>query len=97
MSTKLEVKSVSELLDFSTDVIKKYRIMFDKILGSTPEEIIETQEALEGLTPAEIRKAVKLYRSGTPEEKRVTHESLEGLTPAEIMYAARLYRTGKPA
>ncbi|MBA7689607.1 hypothetical protein ES703_98115 [subsurface metagenome] len=97
MSTRLEDKSIPELLDISSDVIRNYRIMFDKILGSTPEEAIETQEALEGLTPAYIREAVKRFKSGTPAEISVTHESLEGLTPDEIMNAVRLNRYFKPA
>lgn len=62
MSTGLEDKSVANLLDISTDAMKEYRILLEKILGSTTEEIRETQEALEGFTPAEIREAVKLYR-----------------------------------
>ena len=52
------------LLDISTDRMKEYRILLEKILGSTTEESRETQEALEGFTPAEIREAVKLYRRG---------------------------------
>jgi len=62
MSTGLENKSVANLLDISTDLIREYRILLEKILGSTPEEVQETYEALEGFTPAEIREAVKLYR-----------------------------------
>lgn len=55
-------KSAKELLDIAVEIIREDRILFAKILGSTPEEIRETQEALEGLTPAEIREAVKHYR-----------------------------------
>lgn len=66
MSAGLENKSVPELLDTAIDVIKKYRTLFDKILGSTPEEIQETHEVLEGFNSAEIREALKLYRRGHP-------------------------------
>lgn len=66
MSTEVQDKSISKVLVNSTDIIRKYRVLFDKILGSTPEEIQETQEALEGFTPADIREAMKLYRRGHP-------------------------------
>ncbi len=66
MSTELKDKSISEVLVTSTDIIRKYRTLFDKILGSTPEEMRETQETLEGLTPAEIREAVRNYRARHP-------------------------------
>ncbi len=59
-------KSIPELLETATDVIKKYRVMFDKILGSTTEEVRETKEALEGVTPAEIRAALNLYKKRPP-------------------------------
>ena len=62
MSTESKTQSISEVLATSTDIIRKYSTMFGKILGKTPEEIEETKEALEGLTPAEIREALKLYR-----------------------------------
>lgn len=97
MINRLEDKSIPELFDSAMDVISKYNIMFDKILGSTPEEVKETQEALEGLTPAEIRDAVKRFRSGTLDKIRETEVSLEGFTTDEITYAVRLYRYNKPA
>ena len=62
MSAELEDKSISNILEMSTDLIKEYRLQIEKILGSTPEEIKETQDALEGFTPADIREAVNLYK-----------------------------------
>jgi len=67
MSNELQDQSISEVLVTSADIMRKYRIMFGKILGETPEEFQETQEALEGLTPADIREAVKLYKRRHPQ------------------------------
>jgi len=64
MSTEVKNNSISDVLVSSTEIMRKYRILFDKILGSTTEEARETQDALEGFTPAEIREALKLYKKG---------------------------------
>lgn len=97
MNNRLEDKSDAELLEITADLVKNYRILTHKFLGSTPEEMRETEEVLEGLTPAEIREAVKHYRIRTSDKIRETPESLEGLTPAEVMNAVRLNRYFKPA
>jgi len=102
MSAELKDKSISEILVTSTDIIRKYRIMFNKILGSTPEESRETQEALEGFTPAEIREALKLYRrhdrilGSTPDEDLDTRIITSGFTQMEVKEALRLYRIRHP-
>jgi len=88
---RIKKKSVKELLDISLEIIRDYRILFDKILGKTPEEIQETKEALEGFTPADIREAIKLYRSITPDEDIDRRIILGGFTPIEIREAVNLY------
>jgi Mn-dependent DtxR family transcriptional regulator len=62
MSARVENESINNVLETAVDIIRKYRTLFNKILGLTPEEVKETHEALEGFTPAEIREALKLYR-----------------------------------
>jgi len=66
MSTELKDKSVPELLDTATELVTAYRLLLEKILGSTSEEFKETQEVLEGFTPADIREAVKIYKRRHP-------------------------------
>lgn len=103
MSAELKDKSISEILVTSTDIIRKYRIMFDKILGSTPEEIRDTQEALKGFTSAEIREAMRTYRKGhdrilgsTPDEDLDMRLITSGFNQMEVKEALRLYRIRHP-
>lgn len=62
MTTKLENEPINKIVETAADIIRRYRTLFQKILGSTPEEVKETHKALEGFTPKEIREALKLYR-----------------------------------
>jgi len=62
MSTGLENSSNNRSFETAIEIMRKYRTLVKEIFGSTPEEVQETHEAMEGLTPAEIREAVKLYR-----------------------------------
>jgi len=103
MSTESKDKSISEILDISRDTIRRYRIMFDKILGSTPEEIRDTQEALKGFTSAEIREALKLYSrrhdkslGSTPDENLDMRIITSGFTIMEVKEALRHYRIKHP-
>jgi len=66
MRDELEKKSVSELLDVSIELIRKYRILFNTILGSTPDENKEMHEILEGYTHREIRDALEWYKASHP-------------------------------
>jgi len=77
--------------------------MFDKILGSTPEEIRDTQEALKGFTSAEIREALKLYSrrhdkslGSTPDENLDMRIITSGFTIMEVKEALRHYRIKHP-
>lgn len=103
MSAELEKKSVPELLTASTEIIKKYNILFKDILGSTPEESKEMRKILEGFTSSEIRDALLLYRGKKPpasapndmytlEVKRL----LKDLEPWEAVKALRQYRSQNP-
>ena len=81
MSDELKKKSAKELLDISVEIIKEYRILFDKILGKTPDEIQEMHKILEGLNSREIRDALRTYRGRHTKNMEIQemHKILEGL------------------
>jgi len=62
MSNGLENSSNNRIFETAIEIMRKYRTLINEIFGSTPEEVQETHEAMEGLTPAEIREALKIYR-----------------------------------
>jgi len=66
MSVELENKSIPKLLDRAFEVIKEYNILFDNILGVTPEERKEMRKILEGFTSTEIREALEWYKPSHP-------------------------------
>ncbi len=66
MSDQLENKSVPQLLDTATEIIKEYNILFTTILGATPEERKEMRKILEEFTSTEIRQALEWYKASHP-------------------------------
>ena len=60
MSEKDTTKPMQDRL--SAEIRPILRRHMRKYFGSSPEEVQETYKVLEGVTPAEIREAVKLYR-----------------------------------
>jgi len=104
MSDELGKKSYPELLDVSLEIIGEHRIILDKILGQTPDEIQEMHKILERLTSREIRDALRTYIKGhdkilgsTPDEDLDRRIILSGFTPREIREAVILCRSITPA
>lgn len=103
MSDQLENKSVPELLDTATEIIKEYNILFTTILGTTPEESKEMRKILERFEPWEIKKALIAYRGGKPHERSppdmMTEEMkrlIKGFKPWEVARALTTYRGQNP-
>jgi len=51
-----------KLLEDATGGLRAYREMVAEILGSSPEEQVETRRLLRGLSPGDVRAALREYR-----------------------------------
>lgn len=63
MTTVLDIELTAETLEKAARGLRRYRRLVEKILGNSPEEVKETLQAIEGLTPAQIRFALRAYKS----------------------------------
>ncbi|MCJ7574946.1 hypothetical protein MUO93_11920 [Candidatus Bathyarchaeota archaeon] len=57
-----------KLLEEATGGLRVYRVMVGEILGSSPEEQVETRRLLRGLSPGDVRAALREYRKARLEE-----------------------------
>ena len=44
---------MAEALEKARDALRQYRTLVKKVLGETPEDVRDTLQAMEGLTPAQ--------------------------------------------
>jgi len=54
--------ATAEALERSRDALRRCRVIVEKLLGGSPGEVRETLRAVEGLTPAQIREALMIFR-----------------------------------
>ena len=59
-----DAESIASVLERAAKGLRKCLRIIENILGDSPEEVRETLDALRGLTPAEIREAVRAHREG---------------------------------
>ena len=63
MTAELELEFTAETLERAARELRKYRDLVNRILGTSPEEVRETLQAMAGLTPAQIRDALWSYKA----------------------------------
>ena len=81
MNSTLDLEVTADTLEKAAAGLRKYRLLVEKILGSSPEEVRNTLRAMEGLTPAQIREACDVYKVLHTDEvsaMRIAHKEAEG-------------------
>ena len=53
MRATVDLGLMAEALEKARDALGQYRTLFKKVPGETPEEVRDTIQAMEGLTPAQ--------------------------------------------
>jgi len=69
MSANFDLELTAEALERAAEGLRRYRAIIARYFGDTPEEVRETIEAVEGLHPAQIREACRLFRRVTGVER----------------------------
>lgn len=62
MEAATQIELIADTLEKAAEGIRGFRGLIEKILGNSPEGVRETLQAMEGLTPAQIRDALRAYR-----------------------------------
>lgn len=62
MSSDTQIELIADTLEKAAEGLRRFRGLVEKILGNSPEDVRETLRAMEGLSPAQIRDALRVYR-----------------------------------
>lgn len=63
-----DLELTARALEGSRDFLRGFQAFVHRYLGSTPEEIRETLDAVDALTPAQIREGLLIYKAYHPSE-----------------------------
>jgi len=62
MNAALNLELMADTLEMAVKGLRTYRSLIRKILGNSPDEVKDMLQVMEGLTLAQIRDALEIYK-----------------------------------